>query len=156
MGFKQRVGFGPKKLDDTKTAMKKGDTVTTQNVATEAAEAAPDAAKQADEVARGNKAASEGLMKTGMYVTGGTILLMMMYDTLNPFEAIHKAVKDTGQTVKGLKEVADSAATAAKDVTKGGFNFVSFVTNNSWLSSSSSILCLILIFAVTMMTLFRS
>ena len=112
--------------------------------------------KDVDELVENFPAAREGLMKTGMYVVGGTAFLMMLYDTLNPFEAIRKAVDDTGEVVQGLKEVADEAATAAKDVAKGGFNFVSFVTNNSWLSSSSSILCLILIFAVTMMTLFRS
>ena len=112
--------------------------------------------KDVDELVENFPAAREGLMKTGMYVVGGTAFLMMLYDTLNPFEAIRKAVDDTGEVVQGLKEVADEAATAAKDVAKGGFNFVSFVTNNSWLSSSSSILCLILIFAVTMMTLVRS
>ena len=112
--------------------------------------------KDVDELIENIPAAREGLMKTGMYVVGGTAFLMLLYDTLNPFEAIRKAVDDTGEVVQGLKEVADEAAVAAKDVAKGGFNFVSFVTNNSWLSSSSSILCLILIFAVTMMTLFRS
>jgi hypothetical protein len=111
--------------------------------------------KDVDELVENVPAAREGLMKTGMYVTGGTVLLMMMYDTLNPFEAIRKAVEDTGQTVRGLKEVADSAAEATKDVAKGGFDFVSFASNNSWLFSSCSMLCLIMIFAVMMLGFLR-
>jgi hypothetical protein len=107
--------------------------------------------KDVDELVETVPAARQGLMKTGMYVAGGTVFLMMLYDTLNTFEAIQKAVKNTGQTVRGLKEVAEEAAEAAVDVAKGGFNFVSFVTKNSWLSSSCSILCLILIFAMVMM-----
>jgi hypothetical protein len=108
--------------------------------------------KDVDELVENVPAAREGLMKTGMYVVGGTAFLMLMYDTLNPFEAIKKAVDDTGEVVQGLKEVADEAAEAAKDVAKGGFDFVSFVTNNSWLSSLSSVLCLILVFAVVAMS----
>ena len=108
--------------------------------------------KDVDELVENVPAAREGLIKTGMYVVGGTAFLMLMYDTLNPFEAIKKAVDDTGEVVQGIKEVADEAAEAAKDVTKGGFNFVSFVTNNSWLSSLSSVLCLILVFAVVAMS----
>jgi hypothetical protein len=107
--------------------------------------------RDVDELVETVPAARQGLMKTGMYVAGGTVFLMMLYDTLNPFEAIQKAVKETGQTVRGLKEVAGEAAEAVVDVAKGGFNFVSFVTKNSWLSSSCSILCLILIFAMVMM-----
>jgi hypothetical protein len=107
--------------------------------------------KDVDELVETVPAARQGLMKTGMYVAGGTVFLMMLYDTLNPFEAIQKAVKNTGQTVRGLKEVAGEAAEAVVGVAKGGFNFVSFVTKNSGLSSSCSILCLILIFAMVMM-----
>src|SRR6056300_2120189 len=111
--------------------------------------------KDVDGLVENVPAAREGLMKTGMYVAGGTAFLMLMYDTLNPFEAIHKAVEDTGQTVRGLKEVADSAAEATKDVAKGGFNFVSFASNNFWLFSSCSMLCLIMIFAVMMLGFLR-
>jgi hypothetical protein len=108
--------------------------------------------KDVDELVENVPAAREGLMKTGMYVAGGTAFLMLMYDTLNPFEAIKKAVDDTGEVVQGLKEVADEAAEAAKDVTKGGFDLVSFAANNSWLSSLSSVLCLILVFALVAMS----
>ena len=108
--------------------------------------------KDVDELVENVPAARQGLMKTGMYVAGGTVFLMMLYDTLNPFEAIQKAVKETGQTVRGLKEVAGEAAGAAVDLTKGGFNFVSFVTKNSGLSSACSILCLILIVAMVMLS----
>lgn len=108
--------------------------------------------KDVDELVENVPAAREGLMKTGMYVVGGTAFLMLLYDTLNPFEAIGKAVDDTGEVVQGLKEVADEAAEAAKDVTKGGFDLVSFVANNSWLSSLSSVLCLILVFAAVAMS----
>lgn len=108
--------------------------------------------RDVDELVENVPAAREGLMKTGMYVAGGTAFLMLMYDTLNPFEAIKKAVDDTGEVVQGLKEVADEAAEATRDVVKGGFDFVSFVTNNSWLSSLSSVLCLILVFALVAMS----
>ena len=108
--------------------------------------------RDVDELVETVPAARQGLMKTGMYVAGGTVFLMMLYDTLNPFEAIQKAVKETGQTVRGLKEVAGEAAEAAVDVAKGGFNFVSFVTKNSGLSSACSILCLILIAAMVMLS----
>ena len=109
------------------------------------------ALKNMDEIVTNNRAAREGLIKTGMYVTGGVVFLMMLYDTLNPFEAIHKAVKETGQVVRGLKEVADEAAEAAKDVATSGFDFISFVSNNSWISFACSILCAILLFALFMM-----
>ena len=87
---------------------------------------------------------------------GVIVLLCMAYDTDNPFTAVDRALDDTGKVVKGFKEVADSAATAAKDVTTGGFDFISFVTNNSWISSACSILCVILLFALFTMGLLGS
>ena len=87
---------------------------------------------------------------------GVIVLLCMAYDTDNPFTAVDRALDDTGKVVKGFKEVADSAATAAKDVTTGGFDFISFVTNNSWISFSCSILCVILLFALFMMGMLGS
>jgi len=161
--FKKKVGWSSKKADDATEAMKKGNKKSLEDAADEVAEAAPSAAKEGDATVRGSKEGREGLMKTGLYVTGGVLLAMMMYDTLNPFEAIHKAVKETGQVVRGLKEVAEESAEVVLEVAgaaggaagglfKGGFNFISFITNNSGLSSSSSILCLILIFAAVMMS----
>ena len=87
---------------------------------------------------------------------GVIVLLCMAYDTDNPFTAVDRALDDTGKVVKGFKEVADSAATAAKDVTTGGFDFISFVSNNSWISFACSILCVILLFALFMMGMLGS
>jgi hypothetical protein len=81
---------------------------------------------------------------------GVIVLLCMAYDTDNPFTAVDRALDDTGKVVKGFKEVADSAATAVKDTAKGGFDFISFVTQNSWISFACSILCVILLFALFM------
>jgi hypothetical protein len=152
-GFKKKLSFGTKQTDEGLDAVRNGDAdeigrqveVTVKNVE-------PATVKEADNLVRGTKEGKEGLMKTGLYVTGGVVFAMMLYDTLNPFEAVQKAVKETGQTVRGLKEVAGEAAEAAVDVAKGGFNFVSFVTKNSGLSSACSILCLILIAAMVMLS----
>ena len=152
-GFKKKLSFGTKQTDEGLDAVRNGDAdeigrqveVTVKNVE-------PATVKEADNLVRGTKEGKEGLMKTGLYVTGGVVFAMMLYDTLNPFEAVQKAVKETGQTVRGLKEVAGEAAEAAVDVAKGGFNFVSFVTKNSGLSSACSILCLILIVAMVMLS----
>ena len=152
-GFKKKLSFGTKQTDEGLDAVRNGDAdeigrqveVTVKNVE-------PATVKEADNLVRGTKEGKEGLMKTGLYVTGGVVFAMMLYDTLNPFEAVQKAVKETGQTVRGLKEVAEEAAEAAVDLTKGGFNFVSFVTKNSGLSSACSILCLILIVAMVMLS----
>ena len=87
---------------------------------------------------------------------GVIVLLCMAYDTDNPFTAVARALDDTGKVVRGFKEVADEAAEAVKDTAKGGFNFISFVTNNSWISSACSILCVILLFALFMMGMLGS
>ena len=150
--FKQKVGFGPKQVDDGKAALKNNNDEVGEIAGSSTRNVDSGTKAEADNLVRGTKEGKEGLMKTGLYVTGGVVFAMMLYDTLNPFEAVQKAVKETGQVVRGLKEVADEAADAAKDVAKGGFNFVSFVTNNSWLSSLSSVLCLILVFAVVAMS----
>ena len=80
----------------------------------------------------------------------------MAYDTDNPFTAVDRALDDTGKVVRGFKEVADEAAEAVKDTAKGGFDFISFVTNNSWISFSCSILCVILLFALFTMGMLGS
>ena len=150
--FKKKLSFGTKQTDEGLDAVRNGDADEIAKQADDVAKKVePATVKEADNLVRGTKEGKEGLMKTGLYVTGGVVFAMMLYDTLNPFEAVQKAVKETGQTVRGLKEVAGEAAEAAVDVAKGGFNFVSFVTKNSGLSSSCSILCLILIFAMVMM-----
>jgi hypothetical protein len=152
-GFKKKLSFGTKQTDEGLEALKNGEKSTTAKQAEAAVEnVEPATVKEADNLVRGTKEGKEGLMKTGLYVTGGVVFAMMLYDTLNPFEAVQKAVKETGQTVRGLKEVAGEAAGAAVDVAKGGFNFVSFVTKNSGLSSACSILCLILIAAMVMLS----
>ena len=152
-GFKKKLSFGTKQTDEGLEALKNGKKNTTAKQAEAAVEnVEPATVKEADATVRGTKEGKEGLMKTGLYVTGGVVFAMMLYDTLNPFEAVQKAVKETGQTVRGLKEVAGEAAGAAVDLTKGGFNFVSFVTKNSGLSSACSILCLILIVAMVMLS----
>ena len=87
---------------------------------------------------------------------GVIVLLCMAYDTDNPFTAVDRALDDTGKVVKGFKEVADSAATAVKDTAEGGFDFISFVTKNSWISFACSILCAILVFALFMMGMLGS
>ena len=87
---------------------------------------------------------------------GVIVLLCMAYDTDNPFTAVDRALDDTGKVVRGFKEVADEAAEAVKDTAKGGFDFISFVTNNSWISFSCSILCVILLFALFTMGMLGS
>ena len=87
---------------------------------------------------------------------GVLVLLCMAYDTGNPFTAVDRALDDTGKVVRGFKEVADEAAEAVKDAAKGGFDFISFVTKNSWISFACSILCAILVFALFMMGMLGS
>ena len=152
-GFKKKIGFGTKQTKQGKDALKNGEKSTTAKQASDAVENVdPATTKEADNLVRGTEEGKQGLMKTGLYVTGGVVFAMMLYDTLNPFEAIYKAVKETGQIVRGLKEVAEEAAEAAVDVAKGGFNLISFVSKNSGLSSACSILCLILIVAMVMLS----
>lgn len=106
-------------------------------------------------VVNGDTLIQQGLKKLGYtnIAIGGFVIMVlcMMYDTDNPFKALDRALDDAGTSVRAIKEVAEEAAEAAVDVTKGGFNLISFVSKNSGLSSASSILCLILIFAVVMM-----
>jgi hypothetical protein len=71
---------------------------------------------------------------------------------MNPFQAIRDALNDVGSVAKGVKEVADAAAGAAKDVAAGGFNFISFITKNAWISGSSSILLMIMCVAFIAMS----
>jgi hypothetical protein len=107
-------------------------------------------------VVNGDTLIQQGLKKLGYtnIAIGGFVIMVlcMMYDTDNPFKALDRALDDAGTSVRAIKEVAGEAAEAAVDLTKGGFNFVSFVTKNSGLSSACSILCLILIVAMVMLS----
>jgi hypothetical protein len=141
-----------KKADETPAQQAKKMKEEGPKVAKEVTEQAPDAAKAADDVAELSPEAKNGLKKLGMYTAGGTLVLMLVYGTMNPFEAIRDALKDVGEVGKGLKEVADSAANAAKDVAVGGFDFLSFITKNAWISGSSSILLMIMCVALIAMS----
>lgn len=134
-GLKKGSKVDPKAADDAGKAVTKAD---------------PGMAKAADEATEATPAAKDGLKKLGMYTAGGTLVLMLVYNTANPFRAIERALNDVGEVASGVKEVADSAAGALKDVTKGGFDFLSFITKNAWISGSMSLLCLILIFTFIM------
>ena len=129
--------------DDAKEAVKN-----TENVLKDGSEASKSLKK-----ALGELGITPGSVAIG---AGVIVLLCMAYDTDNPFTAVDRALDDTGKVVRGFKEVADEAAVAVKDTAKGGFNFISFVTNNSWISSACSILCVILLFALFMMGMLGS
>ena len=107
-------------------------------------------------VVNGDTLIQQGLKKLGYtnIAIGGFVIMVlcMMYDTDNPFKALDRALDDAGTSIRAIKEVAEEAAEAAVDLTKGGFNLVSFVSKNSGLSSACSILCLILIVAMVMLS----
>jgi|SRR6056300_788511 hypothetical protein len=136
-----------KKVDETPAQQAKKMKEEGPKVAKEVTEQAPDVAKAADDVVELSPEAKSGLKKIGMYTAGGTLVLMLLYNTMNPFRAIREAVKDAGKVGKGVKEVADAAAGAVKNAATSGFNFISFMAKNSWVSgSSSALLMLICIF----------
>lgn len=145
-----------KKVDETPAQQAKKMKEEGPKAAKEVTEQVPDAAKAADDVVELSPEAKNGLKKLGMYTAGGTLVLMLVYGTMNPFEAIHDALSDVGSVAQGVKEVADSAATAAKDVAAGGFNFLSFITKNAWISGSSSILLMIMCIAFIAMSFLGS
>ena len=144
---KKLSGATKKKIEDIGKIFKKGESAGDQgkNVAKEVSEQTPSAAKAADDATEAVPAAKDGLKKLGMYTAGGTLLLMLVYNTSNPFRAIERALNDAGEVAQGVKEVADAAAGAIKDTAVGGFNFISFITKNAWISGSMSILCMILV-----------
>lgn len=142
-----------KTVDGVRTTVKKGGKVepkTADDAGKAVTKADPDMAKAADDATEAVPAAKDGLKKLGMYTAGGTLLLMLVYSTSNPFRAIERALNDAGAVASGVKEVADAAAEAIKDTAKGGFDFISFITKNAWISGSMSLLCLILIFTFIM------
>jgi hypothetical protein len=141
-----------KKADETPAQQAKKLKDEGPKVAKEVTEQAPDVAKAADDVVELSPEAKNGLMKIGMYTAGGTLVLMLLYNTMNPFKAIHEAVKDAGKVGKGIKKVADAAAGAVKNAATSGFNFISFMAKNSWVSGSSSILLMIMCVAFIAMS----
>lgn len=95
--------------------------------------------KEMDEIAN-SKLGKRSLLKLGLYGAGGIALLMMVYDTANPFKAIMEGLKDIKETVQGLKEVADAAGNAAKNAAKGGFDLIAWLGENWWMPA---VVCLV-------------
>ena len=87
-----------------------------------------------------SKLGKRSLLKLGLYGAGGIALLMMVYDTANPFKAIMEGLKDIKETVQGLKEVADAAGNAAKNAAKGGFDLIAWLGKNWWMPA---VVCLV-------------
>ena len=81
--------------------------------------------------------------KNWMKIGAAMVILCMMYDTNNPFTALDRALGDVDDMVDGLKELAESAANAAKNTAKGGFDLIAFLTQNWWMSL---ICCLAIVF----------
>ena len=79
-----------------------------------------------------------------MKIGAAMVILCMMYDTNNPFTALDRALKDVDDFVDGLKELAESAANAAKNTAKGGFDLLAFLTQNWWIS----LICCVMIVSV--------
>jgi len=164
--FMSGAGNPPNNIDDVTRVSKKMEAAPANqadDLARETAGNPDDAGKAIENTANVLKEGSEssntlrkGLAELGITPgsvaigAGVIVLLCMAYDTDNPFTAVDRALDDTGKVVKGFKEVADEAAEAVKDTAKGGFDFISFVTKNSWISFACSILCAILVFALFM------
>ncbi len=95
--------------------------------------------KEMDEIAN-SKLGKESLLKLGLYGAGGIAILMMIYDTPNPFKAIMEALKDIQETVEDLKEIVDAAGKAAKNTAKGGFDLIAWLGENWWMPA---VVCLV-------------
>ena len=81
--------------------------------------------------------------KNWMKMGAAMVILCMAYDTNNPFTALDRALADVDDMVDGLKDLAEAAGNAAKNVAKGGFDFLAFITENWWMSL---ICCLAMVF----------
>jgi len=81
--------------------------------------------------------------KNWMKMGAAMVILCMAYDTNNPFTALDRALSDIDDMVDGLKDLAEAAGNAAKNVAKGGFDFLAFITENWWMSL---ICCLAMVF----------
>ena len=99
----------------------------------------PDNLKGLNDVAN-SKLGKRSLLKLGLYGAGGIALLMMVYDTPNPFKAIMEGLKDIQETVQALKEVVDAAANAAENAAKGGFDLIAWLGKNWWMPA---VVCLV-------------
>lgn len=99
--------------------------------------------KEMDEIAN-SKLGKESLLKLGLYGAGGIAILMMIYDTPNPFKAIMEALKDIQETVEDLKEIVDAAGKAAKNATKGGFDLIAWLGENWWMPAVGCLVFLII------------
>ena len=99
--------------------------------------------KELDEIAN-SKLGKTSLLKVGLYGAGGIAILMMIYDTPNPFKAIMEALKDIQETVEDLKEIVDAAANAAKNATKGGFDLIAWLGENWWMPAVGCLVFLII------------
>jgi len=88
------------------------------------------------------------LRKHWMKIGAGMVLLCMMYDTNNPFTALDRALEDVDDAVDGLKDIADSAAGAAAAAASGGFDLITFLTQNWWLSA----LCCVAVIIIAMVS----
>ena len=102
-----------------------------------------------------------GMLPAEMFVEGATflrkhwmkigacmVLLCMIYNTNNPFTALDRALEDIDDIVDGIKDIADSAADAGKNALEGGFDFITFITQNWWLSA----LCCFMIIVLAMVS----
>jgi len=81
--------------------------------------------------------------KNWMKMGAAMVILCMAYDTNNPFTALDRALSDIDDMVDGLKDLSEAAGNAAKNVAKGGFDFLAFITENWWMSL---ICCLAMVF----------
>ena len=99
--------------------------------------------KEMDEIAN-SKLGKESLLKLGLYGAGGIAILMMIYDTPNPFKAIMEALKDIQETVEDLKEILDAAGNAAQNAAKGGFDLIAWLGENWWMPAVGCLVFLII------------
>ncbi len=103
----------------------------------------PDSLKSLDDVAN-SKLGKKSLLKLGLYGAGGIAILMMIYDTPNPFKAIMEGLKDIQETVEDLKEIVDAAGNAAKNAAKGGFDLIAWLSENWWMPAVGCLVFLII------------
>lgn len=99
--------------------------------------------KEMDEIAN-SELGKRSLLKLGLYGAGGIAILMMVYDTANPFKAIMEGLKDIQETVQALKEVIDAAANAAENAAKGGFDLIAWLGENWWMPAVGCLVFLII------------